>query len=466
MSITRIDKSTTEAQLAVKIAKSDYDQRLRSELRKYQQQSHMKGFRKGKVPLSVIKKMYGKAVLADVVNELVQQKLGAYFQEEKLDILGQPLPSAEQEEQDFQLGDLSDFEFKFDIGLSPTFELEGVDDTSTFDVYKVQVSDEMIDEDMDAARLRVGKQVFPEDDIQLDDSVRFVAKELENGEVKPKGLETTFKILVSSLPEGEVRDQILAAKKGDTIRFDIFTLEGEKEDSYVRKYLLNLEEDEMDREVGRWYEGTINEVTRVELADIDQAFFDQAFGEGQVSSEDEAREKIKEHIGQYYDRQAEALLFRDFQDRLLAKNSLALPGDFLKRWLVASNEELDVEQAEREYETFAKNLSWTLIEQKIQQKFELQVELDEIKSHFEHQLLHYLGGQDMPEGVMERYVNQMLSDEEQVNKVYEEKLSDKIFEQIRDVVTLVEEPIDPDDFNKLLEEARRSRNASGADEEE
>ena len=134
MSIIRTDKTEIEAQLAVSITKEVYEPKLKSELHTYRQKAHMRGFRKGKVPMSVIRKMYGKAMLADVVNEMVQKELGNYLEDEKLNLLGQPLPAEDQETFDFDLAALKDFDFKFDIGLAPDFELNGLSESTEFEI--------------------------------------------------------------------------------------------------------------------------------------------------------------------------------------------------------------------------------------------------------------------------------------------------------------------------------------------
>ncbi len=466
MSVVRTDKSPIEAELAVVIARDDYEPKLKEELKKYQQKAHMKGFRKGKVPMSVIRKMYGRSMLADVINDMVQKQLGGYIQEEKLDILGQPLPSEDQQSYDFLLSELEDFEFKFDVALSPELEVVGVDDGTTYEQNLVEVSDKMIDDDLEAARKRSGKEVHPESGVEEEDSITFEAIELEGDEVKKKGFETTFKILVSQIDNQEVKDKVIGGKVGDKIRFDIFELEKDRTDDYVRKYLLNITDEEEDLVVGRWYEGRIKEITRIEPADLDQEFFDKAFPEQGITTEEEARGKIKEHIEKFYERQSEALLFKDFQDKLQVLNEVDLPDAFLKRWLLASNEELSQEQLDKEYPIFSRNLLWTLIERSIKNKYELKVEIEEVKEVLKAQLMQYMGGYQMQDAMLDEYVERMLGNQEQFNKAYEEKMSDKVFEAIKEHVNIEEKRVSLEEFQDLIKAAEADRNSSGLDEEE
>ena len=247
MSVSRTDKTEIESQLAVSITRDDYDPKLKSELQKYRQKAHMRGFRKGKVPMSVIRKMYGKAMLADVINELVQKELGGYLQDEELNLLGEPLPAEDQQPYDFDINQLQDFEFKFDIGRAPKFEIAGIGSDEPFEQLVVKVSDGMIDDDLNAARKRHGKEIQLDGEFEESDSITFNAKELEGDKVKNKAFETSFKVLISQIADDKLREDVLKGAKGDAFRFNIFELEKDRDEKFVRKYLLNLEEDEKGR---------------------------------------------------------------------------------------------------------------------------------------------------------------------------------------------------------------------------
>ncbi|MBK8502814.1 MAG: hypothetical protein IPL46_11670 [Saprospiraceae bacterium] len=457
MSVIRTDKNNNEATLALNIVKSDYEPKLSEELKKYQQKAQMKGFRKGKVPKSVIRKMYGKAMLADVINALIQEKLGGYIESEKLDLLGQPLPSKEQKIYDFNLDNSGDFTFLFDVGLSPVLELTGVAAETVFKRPKVEVTHEMIDKDLQAARKRYGQEVHPEKDFRDDDRLLLNAKELEGDVLKNDGFETSFQILISNIADQSLRDQVKKMLKEDTFRFNIYELEPDRSEDYVKKYLLNLAKEDMDRETGQMFEATISEVNRIDPAELNEAFFGQAFGEGAVSSEDEARAKVKEQIEAFYDRQAEALMFRDFQEKLLEINQVTLPDEFLKRWLVASNDNLQEKQLTHEYPDFSRNLNWTLIERKIKDKFELKVEMDEVKEVMRNQIRQYFGNYPVTNEILDSSVDRMMADQEQFNRAYAECMSDKVFETIRDNVTLQDDPVSLEEFQELVKEAQAAK---------
>lgn len=471
MSVTRTETENLQSELSIQIGKEQYEPKLRSELNKHRQKAHMKGFRKGKVPLSVIKKMYGKSILAEVINEMIQSELNTFVKDSNLEILGQPLPSEDQTEYDFELRNLQDFEFKFDIGYAPDFEVTGLEKSFEYGMYDVIIPDNLVQEELEMGQKRIGKRIEADTDILEGDMITFNAKELEGEALKPKGFETSFQLASDLIQDEEVKKEVLTKKKGDTVRFNIFTLEGDKDDAYVRKYLLKLEEDEMDREVGQFFEATIEGVSRVEPAALDQTFFDAFFGPDVVKSEEEAREKIRESIKRGYDRQAEALLYRDFQEELLKLNDIQLPDTFLKRWLLASDSNLKEETIQSEYEGFSKNLVWSLIQNRIQKKFEIQVEPDEIKEVLRNRIRQYMGNYPMTPEMLDGSVERLMGDQDQVRQAYDEKMSDKMFDVIKEAVTVKSEPIDTEHFAEIVKKVREEQqkeegSPEGVNEEE
>ncbi len=451
--VVREDIDNLNAVLTVTVEKKDYEPKYLSELAKYRKQAQMKGFRPGKTPLSVIKKMYGKAVLGDVINEILQEQINKHLTEEKLEILGQPIPNETQDPIDFDLKTLDDYEFKFDLGLAPKFELQGIGTDNSFDFHKVTITDEMINDDLDAARQRTGKRINPEEDIQEKDFLKLEGTELEDGKPKEGGLVHEFSVLVERLTD-EVKAEVLKKKLGDRFTGNIFELEKDAAESYVRKQLLGLEDDD-DREVNSEFEFEVTEVSRIEPAELDQAFFDQYFGQDVVSSEEEAREKIKESVQKYYDNQADALLFRDFQEDLMEKNPLDFPKEFLKRWMLVANENATEEMVEDEYDSFENNLQWTLIRSKLVDKFDLKVEEDELREGFANQIRGYLGSSPYAtEDFVHSMVDRSMGDEQSLRRMYDELLTDKLHDAIKGEMTIVEKAIDAEAFKQIAQEAR------------
>ena len=460
--IVREDIDNLNAVLTVTLEKKDYEPKFKSELNKYRKEASMKGFRRGKTPISVLKKMFGKSALADVINRMLQEELSTYIDKESISLLGQPIPSENQEPIDFDVRALEDYNFKFDLGLAPEFELEGLSENNQFERYKVKITDELIDKDLEETRKRASKPTHPEEDIAEDDVLTLEVKELDGDSHKEGGLESEFSISPKDIFDEATRKAVLGKKKGETLSINIFKLEKEGNEQYAKRYFLKLEA-EADVTFNEMFEATIKEVTRQEEATLDQGFFDKAFGPGVVNSEEEAREKIKENLEQYYIRQAESLLFRDFQDSLIEKNELPLPNAFLKRWMLATNEETTKAQIEQQYDTFTKNLQWELIRGKIAKQFEIKVEDEDILEVLKKRVRSYFGGaQNIPEDLIASSAQRLLEDEQQVRQAYDEAISDKLFDIINEKVNIKTKDIESEAFDEIIQKAREEAMAAQA----
>lgn len=451
--VVREDIDNLTAVLTVTIKEQDYKPKFNSELNTYRKKANMKGFRKGRTPMSVVRKMYGKAVLADVVNQMIQEELVRHLREEDIDILAQPLPSEDQPPIDFDLKELNDFVFKFDIGLAPEFEVKGTGEEDTFKKYAVEITDEMVEKELENARKRHGERVYSESEIKEDDLLKLHAVEVEGDQVKEDGVESTFNLLIDSVDNEAVKKEILSKKIGDKLRLNLFELEKNTDADYVRKYFLNLEEED-DREVGEEYEVTIEEASHIAPAELDQEFFDKFFGEGEVSSEEEAKEEIRENIREYFDNQAGALLFRDFQEYLMEQNEFPLPDEFLLRWLKANNEDVPGEEVEKEYDNFAKNLKWSLIRSKLMKELDIEVKPEEVVDQLKNRVRSYFGGAPGNDELIDSMAQRLMQDEKQREAAYEDILADKLHDAIEEKVTVEPQPVGVEEFEEIIEQAR------------
>ena len=456
MEIIRENIDPLNAVIKVKIERDDYESKYMDQLKSHRGKAHLKGFRKGKTPMEVIRKMYGRSVLIDVVNEVLEKQLQAYLTDNKVEILGQPLPSKEHPIQNFETRNLGDFEFKFDVGLSPDFELQGLSKSEKFQLHLVKITNEMVDNQLEQARRRLGKEEHPGQDILIDDIIRLNARELEEDHVKENGLESSFRIEVKMLADKKVQNELLQKHKGDKIRINIFKLEKDRTEAYVRKYFLKLTDGD-EKVVGEWYEATIEEVIRITPAEVNQEFLDNYFGPGNVSSLEEAREKIKVNLDQSYRRQGEAMLYADFQKGLMKKNNISLPDEFLHRWLQSGENDLTEDQVKEQYSSFAENLQWTLIENRIKKNYKLNVEEEELHDYFKHRIQEYMRGYPMSDEMLRGSVDRLMKDEDQLRRAYDEIMSDKIFDTICKSVTIKEKRLNEDAFRQKLLEAEKNR---------
>lgn len=463
--VVREDIDNLNAVLTVSIPKDDYLPLFNTELRKYRKDARIKGFRQGKTPTGVLKKMFGKSVLGEIINKMLQEQLTDFMVNDPTEILGQPIPSDSQEPVEFDVKDLQDYSFKFDIGLAPEFEVAGLEDDA-FDKYVVEIPAQMVEDEVQNLLQSNGDQTFPEDNIEEKDIVTFDIIELAGDAPKEEGISHEFGVLVERM-EDEMKEAVLKMKLGDELKLNPFQLEKDTTEKYVRKYFLGLEEDEEAEPVavGDQFQAEITKVSRVAKANLDQAFFDKVFGPEQVSSEEEFKAKLTENMSKTYNAQAEALLFRDIQKRLLDSNALALPEGFLKRWLSVSNEDLSPEILEKEFPAFADNLRWTLIRSKLNKTFEIEVSPEEVKESFKNKIRGYFGGggvtPDM-ESMVESMAERMLQDEKQVNEIYEEVSSNKFFEAVVEKVPLADKSISIEDFQAIIQKIEEERIAEQA----
>jgi len=465
--VVREDIDNLNAVLTVTIDKPAYETKFKKQLSKYQQQAHMKGFRKGKTPLSVIKKMYGKSLLADVVNEELQKELFEYIRDEKLPLLGQPIPSDQQEEIEFNLSGLTDYIFKFDVGLAPDFEIQGIGKDSSYEKYKIEVPQETITGELEMSQKRLGERVLSEEKIDKEDLVRFEGQELDGKKVKEGGVQCEFSVLVVNFSK-KAKKAIMATKIGESLDFDITEIEEKTDAAYARKYFLKLEDTD-EREVGNIFRLKVAEASHIEPAEMTTEFFQKLFERDDIHTEEEARAEIEKNIAGYYNQQAEALLFRDLQEALLEKNELDLPDAFLKRWIKVSNEQATDEAIEQEYNSFSKNLQWTLIRDKIMEMAEIVVTQEEITAAFKQKVRGYFQGNPagVDESMVEMMAQRLLQDEQQQNQVRDEIISDKLLNALMERITIKDKSISVEDFGKVVAEAQEAAQAAqGAEKEE
>ncbi len=449
------------AQIEVTVEPQDYKDSFESELKQYQKKVSMKGFRKGKTPKSMIRKMYGPSLLMDVVTKKLQDALSDYLEEEKLDIFGQPIPSEDQVALEFNTGEDTSYSFKFDIGLKPEFEIAGLDDS--YHYFNAAVSDEELDKQIDNLRRNQGAQEPVETDFEDEDVISFNARELEDGEVKKNGLETTFEVMVDMMDD-ELKEKVLKASVGDSFDFDIYKVEKNATKEVVRKYLMNLEEDESDREVNAEFIGEIVEAKRLKLAEMDEEFLTTAFGED-IKTEEQAREMIKEDMKDHFDEQADSLMFQEVHDKIMADTKVDMPDEFLKRWMLHNHnnseketQPISFQQIEDEYENqVKKSLRWQLISDKLSAKYEVTVEKDEILEILGRRIQQYMPGQQLNNEVYNQILQSLAQDQQQVQNAHDQVRTTKIFKALKGDLNLDKEEISQEDFEVKLKELAEAR---------
>ncbi len=468
--VVREETGNAQATISVTIHHADYQNKYNEEIRKLQGKVELKGFRKGKAPVSLVTKMYGRGVLVDIINSLVQDTLFDYIEEQKIPVLGQPLQSASQEMYLFDPKDSLDYLFRFDVGIAPDFELQGLNSESVFSVPVPEIPDEMVEEESNHLRNmhKVQEDVLPPYEDQ--DLLSFKATEgAPDGGLKENGLESKFSVIFGDLTD-EAKESLRNLEPGNAVFLDIFALEKDRDRDFVAKYLLQTELKE-DQEIGPIFHLALDKATRNLPCALDQAFYDQVFGEDEVHSEEEYRTALRNNIAASFRAKSNTFFYWDVQKFLLEQNPLSLPDAFLQRWILETNKEADAAIIDREYQLFANNLKWSILRNKVIQLHELQVTEQDVQGYFEAQMMQYFSRmQGLDARFLGGMIKRLMEDEKQVEKAVEEIMSGKVLQILRNSVTIQEEKMSLEDFEALYqkreEEVRASQKSLLKEEEE
>ena len=450
MNIVRKDIDQNNAVVTLRVEKVDYAEKVEKSLRDYRKKATIPGFRPGNVPASLVKKMYGKAILAETINKLVSDGIYNYIRENNVPILGEPLPNeADQKQIDFDSQD--EFEFVFDLGIAPEFEVE-LTKKDKVKTYTIAVSNEMIDNQVKSYTGRYGKYI-QEEIAEEKDMLKGEMLEMADGKVNESGIKVQDATLTSAYMKDDAQKALFAgAKKGDLITFNpAKAYENEAEIAS----LLKISKDEAE-DITADFQLKIESITRYHESAIDQDLFDKVYGEGVVKSEDEFRAKIKENIQENLSADANYKFGVDAQEMLLAKfDSLPFPDAFLKRWVLATNENLTLEKLEEDYSKMIADLKWQLIKDKLAKSSDVKVEAADVeefaKKMAKAQFAQY-GMIGLDDEIVANYAKDMMKKEDTLKYIVEKVAEEKIFEVVKGAVKLENKEVSIDEFNKMFEE--------------
>ncbi|MEZ5024147.1 MAG: trigger factor [Chitinophagales bacterium] len=453
MNITKEQIDSQNAILKVEVAKADYLPKVEEALKKARKNVNMKGFRQGMVPLSLVKKMHGNALLYDEVNKLVTEQINNHIKEEKLDVLGQPMPKADNNVQ-LDINHPEDVTLEFELGLAPEFNLDVIDKKTTFNNYIIKVDDKLVDEEVEGLRLRHGVQKFVEDSVvEEGDILHCDVIELENGAPKENGVKNSTPIGLNIFKEEEQK-KFYGLKIGDYADINLFEA-SERDRNSLLKFILDIKEGEEPEGLGENFRLMITKIGRMEKADLNEALFDKLYGEGVVKTEEELRAKLVEEMDTYFSREAEVKTKNDIIEYLLEEVKMEFPSKFLKRWIKATNEKpITDEQIENDYDNFEKGLKWSLITNKLGEENDIKAEKEEIESHSMEQLRKQLeqynpGGNPISDADLQNFNASMMAREDHVKKTYDAVMEQKLFTFIKDAVTIKDKEVTLDEFRDL-----------------
>ena len=448
----KFDKvGNVSAQITITMVKADYEAQVTKSLKDYSHKAQMPGFRPGKVPMGLIKKMYGTAVKAEEVNKLLQNSLFDYIKNNKVNMLGEPLGSETQQPQDIEKQD--DFTFVFDIALAPEFKAElSADDHIAF--YDIEVSDDMIEKQLGALQQQAGHPAEV-DEYQARDIVRGTLAELdENGQPKEGGIVVeSASLMPEYFKSDDEKAKFEGAKKNDVITFNPTTAYEANEAELSS--LLKVEKEDVANHAGN-FSFQIDTISRFVPAELDQEFFDKAFGKDAVKNEEECRNKIKESIQALQLNDSNYKFLLDVRSYMESKvGQLEFPDELLKKIMKANNKDKGDDFVENNYAKSIEELKWHLIKEQLVEAQGIKVEDGDVKAAAiqaaRFQFAQY-GMNNIPDEYLENYAAEMLKHQQQVQALVERCIDEKLSEALKGVVTLDHKSISAEDFTKMFEE--------------
>ncbi|WNM19308.1 trigger factor [Flavobacterium capsici] len=438
MNITRNNVDALNAVVTVEVSKSDYSEKVQKVLADYRKNAAIPGFRKGTVPMSLIQKQYGKAILLEEVNKLLQDNLNNYLVEEKLDILGNPLPKVTE---DFNW-DVEDYKFEFELGLAPEFAVD-LNAKNNLVSYKIIADDKMLNDQVARIQKQYGKLIAKDTVEEGNDVSGFFVNE-------EKGINNRTTISLDAFADKKTAKTFIGKKIGDVVTLKTKGLFDD--DHKLMDYLAVSHEDVHGLDVEVTF--TIDEVTTHEPAVLDQELFDKLFGPKVVTSVDELKAKIKEDAEKQFAQQADQKFLNDVTEFLIDNTKFDLPAEFLKKWIQAAGENpLTAEEAEAEYAKSEKGLRYQLIEGKIITDNNLQITFEDLKAYttelIKKQMAQF-GQMNPTDEDVQGIVARVMSNQDEVKRLSEQVMNEKMLNLFKEQVKSKSKEVTYDDFIKAM----------------
>ncbi len=449
MNITRENIDDLNAVLKIKIEKADYIDKIENVLKDYRKKANIKGFRPGMVPIGLIKKMYGKAVRIDEINKVVTENIQKYLTDEKIEILGDPLPKAdEQEKIDFDTQE--DFTFSFEVGLSPVFDLK-LNKKNKVSQYEIIIDEKMKNNYLDNYTRRYGElrkaDITEEKDV-IKGKIEAIDKD---GKVIPEGPSVVdTSIGIDIIKDKKIEKQFIGKVVNDTIDFDL--KKAYPNDSEIAGILHKKKEEVA--EINGNFRFTINEINRFHPAELGKELFDKIYGEGIVNSQEEFMKKIEDEIAINLKRESDFKMMMDIKNLAIEKTEFQLPEEFLKKWLLKVNEKTSKEQIEKEFDAFRKDLKWQLIRNKVAKDNEVKISEEDLlkegenitRAQFRQYGLFYA-----TEEQITNFAKETLKREDDAKRIADKILEEKVIILMKELLKIENNSVTVEEFNKLFE---------------
>ncbi|MBX2948586.1 MAG: trigger factor [Crocinitomicaceae bacterium] len=447
MKVVREDIDALNAVLKVEVAPADYETAVKQELDKYRKTAKIPGFRPGTVPFSLVKKQYGKAVLAEELNKLVNKSLYDFIQENKISILGNPIPK-EGTDVKGDFDNPSTFEFEYEIGLSPEVKVN-LSAKNKFEYNKVKVDDELIGKQIDDLRRRYGKLGTAEKTSDTDMILGQFVELNEDGSIKEGGILNSSTISVEFVEDKATKKSLTGLKVGDKVVVDPAKVSRGERDTAA---MLGIKPEQLNA-ISDKFQITVNEIKRIELAEMNEELFNKLFGEGVVKTEAELKERIAEDLKNMFVNDSDRLLTKFVYQDLMKNTEVQLPDAFMKRWIKLSNEKpITDEQIEADYDSYSDNLKWQLIQGEIFKSNDIKLDNEEVIEFTKGLLVNNYAQYGIPapaDDELTKSAMQVLQNKDEVNRIYDMLAESKLTKFFKDTVKLNEKEISYDDFVAL-----------------
>lgn len=443
MNISLDKQSVTDGTLKVNLNEQDYLPKVEEKVREYSRKANIKGFRQGKVPAGVIKKMFGKSILVEEVNHLVSHGISDYIKEQKLRVLGDPLPN-EEKARAIDWDTQKDFEFEFQVGMVDDFKYE-LSPKVKLTAHVIEVTDQVIDDTLADLRRRYGQVSYPEASEATDNL---------HGEITMADGSVKNSYIPIEKVDKKAQKTFLGVKKEDSVTFNIEDIS----DEAVRAQVLDADATEVQSAKGS-YTLKVNNITRILPAEMNQELFDRVFGKDVVTDEASFREKVRETIAGNYRRETDHLLEHEIMHYYVDNTKVEMPETFLKKWLMNSSQgQIDDATLQKEFGAYKDSLKWDLIRNKIADDHQLTVENNEVKMRARAQILEQFGGNaaiaeqlgDRFDAIVDNYLQGQDGRGEQYMKTYNQLRNEKIMKVIREKITVSDKNVTLKEFEKIV----------------
>lgn len=452
MEITLQNVSEVQSKLTVKLALADYEEKVNKSLKTFRQKANIPGFRPGMVPMGLIKKQYGTAIKADEVNKVLQDAIYNYIKDNNLEVLGEPLPNEEQQKS-INIATDEDMTFEYDLAMAPKFDAT-ITAEDNIPYYTIKVTDEMIDGQVKMYTQRNGHYDSVES-YQQNDMVKGILTELDSeGNAKAEGITVEDAVMLPEYMKDEESKKLFeGAKKDDVITFNPRKAYADSEAELTS--LLKISKEEAANVQGD-FTFQITDITRYTDGELNQELFDQVYGEGKITSEDDFKKAVKADIQAQFAPESDYRFLIDVREYMMNRiGKLTFAEDLLKRILVENREDADMAKMEEEFPKTLEELQWHLIKEQLIKNADVKIEqkdiIDQAKEAVRAQFAQY-GMTNVPDDLLENYSKEMLQKKESVEGLANRALDAKLIASLKKAAKLKKKTVSVEDFNKLFEE--------------